>query len=154
MSGGVPQQLMENVKRKEIIYQPPSDIFNYPREIQLRQIDLLLAPLIDNEFNRCKSNIKFLEFGALGIPMAGQNICTYNKYTNLVFNNTNDIDKIIDRLFFRSDSEAFYRNVILEQRKIIDNPSPLAKNGYWLEKNIQPYYNLYSLLPKTVTVDI
>ena len=154
MSAGVPQQLKDYVNRREIIYQPPSDIFNYPREMQLRKIDLLVAPLIDNEFNRCKSNIKFLEFSALGIPMCGQNICTYNKYTKLVFDNSTVLDNLIDRLFFRRDSEEFYRNIILEQRKIIDNKSSLSENGYWLEKNIKQYYHLYSLLPKTITIDL
>jgi hypothetical protein len=59
--------------------------------MQLRKMDLLIAPLVDNPFNRCKSNIKWLEFSALGIPMAGQNICTYNKYTNNLFNSANDL---------------------------------------------------------------
>jgi len=30
--------------------------------------DLFVAPLIDSQFNRCKSAIKFLEYSALGIP--------------------------------------------------------------------------------------
>jgi glycosyltransferase involved in cell wall biosynthesis len=30
--------------------------------------DLFVAPLIDSEFNRCKSEIKFLEYSSLGIP--------------------------------------------------------------------------------------
>jgi hypothetical protein len=59
--------------------------------MQLRKIDLLLAPLINNAFNRSKSNIKWLEFSALGIPMVGQNMCTYNKYTDNLFDNANDL---------------------------------------------------------------
>ena len=89
--GGVPLQLHQYVKEGKITFQPPSDLFNYPREMQKRKIDLLVAPLANNNFNKCKSNIKFLEFSALGIPMAGQNICTYNKYTKLVFNDGNGV---------------------------------------------------------------
>jgi hypothetical protein len=152
--GGIPQQLQDLVKNGKIQYQPPSDIFNYPREMQLRKIDLLIAPLIDNAFNRCKSNIKFLEFSALGIPMCGQNICTYNKYTKLVFNTGSDIDQICDKLFFSADSEEFYKNIIIEQRNIIDSPSKLSLNGFWLEKNISPYYKLYSIDPKTINIDL
>jgi len=151
--GGVPQQLHQYVKQNKIIYQPPSDIFNYPREMQLRKIDLLIAPLVDNAFNRCKSNIKFLEFSALGIAMCGQNISTYNKYTKLVFNNGNDIDNIIDKLFFRKDSRDYYYTIIAQQRKIIEEKSPLSPNGFWLEKNIAPYYNLYSIPQKTIHID-
>ena len=152
--GGIPQQLTEFVKKNEISYQPPSDIFNYPREMQLRKIDLLIAPLMDIPFNHCKSNIKFLEFSALGIPMCGQNISTYNKYTNLVFNNGDDIDKIANKLFFESDSKEYYRTIITQQRNIIDGPSPLSETGFWLEKNISKYYNLYSISNKTVKVEI
>ena len=152
--GGVPQQLNELVQKRKISYQPPSDIFNYPREMQLRKIDVLVAPLIDSEFNRCKSNIKFLEFSALGIPMIGQNISTYNKYTKLVFNDGSDIDKLMNKLFFNKDSESYYHNIITSQRKVIDEPSALSPTGFWLEKNIQQYYSLYSIPQKTVTVEV
>lgn len=152
--GGVPQQLTEYVKNKQIFYQPPSDIFNYPREIQLRKIDVLIAPLLDNAFNRCKSNIKFLEFSALGIPMIGQNMCTYNKYTKLVFDIGDDIDKICDDLFFKPDSKEYYRNIISAQRSVIDNPSPLAPRGYWMEQNMEKYFELYSAPQRTVLIDL
>ena len=147
--GGIPQQLTEEVKQGKIHAQPPSDIFNYPREMKLRQLDLLIAPLIDSEFNRCKSNIKWLEFSAIGIPMIGQNICTYNKYTDQVFNDTDDIDNWIDKLFFRKDSRDFYANLIVKNRTLVDG---IGKNdGYWLEKNLQVYYDLYSMAQAPVT---
>ena len=152
--GGVPVQLQEYVKTGKIQYQAPSDIFNYPHQMQLRKIDLLCAPLIDNAFNRCKSNIKFLEFSALGIPMCGQNICTYNKYTKLVFDTGEDIDKLCEQLFFSKNSEEYYKEIIVQQRNIIDNPSPLSATGYWLEANIKPYYELYSIPQKTMTIDL
>lgn len=151
--GGVPLQLQEYVKQNKISYQPPSDLFNYPREMQMRKIDLLIAPLMNNNFNKCKSNIKFLEFSALGIPMAGQNLCTYNKYTDLVFNNGNDIDRIIQNLFFKFGSEQTYKNVILKQRSVIDGDGTDKNPGYWLEQNIHHYYKLYSIPQKTIKVD-
>lgn len=151
--GGVPLQLHQYVKEGKITFQPPSDLFNYPREMQKRKIDLLVAPLANNNFNKCKSNIKFLEFSALGIPMAGQNICTYNKYTKLVFNDGNDLDQIISKMFFEFGSEEFYRNTIINQRAVIDGQPGVAGSGYWLQKNIQKYYNLYSIPQKTISVD-
>ena len=135
-----------------MIVQPASDIFNYPREMRYRKIDLLIAPLIDNRFNRCKSNIKWLEMAALGIPMIGQNICTYNKYTDQVFNGTDDIDNWIDRLFCRSDSRDFLANMLVKNRGLVDG---ISKNdGYWLEKNITPFYNLYTLQQKTISIEL
>ena len=86
--------------------------------------------------------------------MCGQNISTYNRYTKLVFNTGDDIDKLCENLFFKNDSSEYYRNVIVEQRNIIENKSLIAENGFWLEKNIAKYYNLYSIPQKTVVVDM
>lgn len=151
--GGIPQQLIGEAKQGKVFHQPPSDIFNYPNTMQNRKIDLLVAPLVDNNFNRCKSNIKYLEFSALGIPMAGQNICTYNKYTDLVFNDGHDLDNIINKLFFQKDSEKTYADIIINQRNVIEGTDKPC-TGWWLEKNLQKYYNLYSIQQKTLQMEI
>lgn len=39
--------------------------------------DVGLAPLVDNEFNRCKSNIKYLDYAMAGIPGVYQNLEPY-----------------------------------------------------------------------------
>lgn len=152
--GGFPQQLKEEVHQKKVEFQPPSDILNYPREIQLRNIDLLVAPLIDNTFNKCKSNIKFLEFSALGIPMAGQNILTYNKYTDVVFNDANQLDNIVHHLFFANNAEKTYKDLILHNRNVIEKGDKYSPKGYWLENNSSLYYNLYSMNPKTIHLSL
>ena len=51
---------------------------------------------------------------AIGIPMIGQNICTYNKYTDQVFDTTDDIDLWMDKLFFRKNSRDFYEIIIFK----------------------------------------
>jgi hypothetical protein len=150
--GGLPQQLTEEAKNGLVETQPPSDIFNYPREMLMRKVDLLVAPLIDNEFNRCKSNIKWLEMSALGIPMIGQNICTYNKFTDQVFTTADDIEEWIDKLFFRKDSKDRVAEMLTKNRKLIDGVT--QKDGYWLEKNIHAYYNLYTLQQKTLHIKL
>ena len=145
---------MEEIQQKKVEFQPPSDLLNYPREIQLRNIDLLVAPLIDNTFNKCKSNIKFLEFSALGIPMAGQNILTYNKYTDVVFNDANQLDNIVHQLFFSNNAEKVYKDLILHNRNVIENGDKHSPKGYWLENNSSLYYNLYSMNPKTIHLSL
>lgn len=152
--GGVPKQLQQYIKTKQIQYQPPSDIFNYPRQMQLRKMDLLIAPLVDSPFNRSKSNIKWLEFSALGIPMAGQNICTYNKYTDNVFNNANDLQNLVDSLFHKPGCEKRYSDIIVKNRQIVEKGDKYESRGYWLQANIHKYVNIYSMQQKAVEVQL
>lgn len=45
---------------------------DYYNTIQSLAIDLVIAPRADNYFNRCKSNLKFLESSLFGLPFIGQ----------------------------------------------------------------------------------
>jgi len=49
----------------------PFDIRSYPEFaawFQTQSVDIFIAPLVDNLFNRCKSPLKFFEYSALGAP--------------------------------------------------------------------------------------
>ena len=48
------------------------DIERYPAALAALDLDLALAPLEQNLFNECKSNLRLLEYGACGFPV----ICT------------------------------------------------------------------------------
>lgn len=45
-----------------------TDIKKYPKWIQKYGFDIGIAPLVDNNFNRGKSNLRWMEYSALGIP--------------------------------------------------------------------------------------
>jgi hypothetical protein len=49
----------------------------YPEKLASLGLVLALAPLEDNLFNRCKSNLKFLEYGACGYPVIASDIECY-----------------------------------------------------------------------------
>jgi glycosyltransferase involved in cell wall biosynthesis len=51
----------------------------YHETINNLNFDITVAPLLDNEFNRCKSNIKFLEFGAMGTCFIGSKVYPYSE---------------------------------------------------------------------------
>lgn len=42
------------------------DYLDYVRIMNEKAFDIAVAPLVDNEFNRCKSALKYLEFSAMG----------------------------------------------------------------------------------------
>ncbi|QKS82333.1 hypothetical protein [Pseudomonas bijieensis] len=52
-------------------------IDEYPAKLASLDLDLALAPLEDNLFNRCKGNIRLLEFGACGVPVICSDIEAY-----------------------------------------------------------------------------
>jgi glycosyltransferase involved in cell wall biosynthesis len=49
----------------------------YPAKLASLNLDLALAPLEDSLFNRCKSNLRLLEYGACGYPVICSNLEAY-----------------------------------------------------------------------------
>jgi len=52
-------------------------IDKYPAALASLDLDLALAPLEDNLFNACKSNLRLLEYGACGFPVVCSDIVCY-----------------------------------------------------------------------------
>ncbi|ONF45082.1 glycosyl transferase [Marinobacter lutaoensis] len=53
------------------------EIQRYPSKLASLDLDLALAPLEDNLFNRCKSNLRLLEYGACGFPVVCSDVEPY-----------------------------------------------------------------------------
>ena len=51
-----------------------SRIDKYPQALASHDFDIGIAPLVDNAFNRGKSNLRWLEYSALGIPCVASNV--------------------------------------------------------------------------------
>lgn len=49
-------------------------IIDYPAMVKGWDLDIGIAPLRDNNFNRAKSNLRWLEYSALGIPTVASNV--------------------------------------------------------------------------------
>lgn len=71
--GMCPESLRPYVRE----YHPPVAIADYPAKLASLDLDLALAPLEDNLFNRCKSNLRLLEYGACGFPVVCSDIAPY-----------------------------------------------------------------------------
>lgn len=53
------------------------DIGRYPAKLASLNLDLALAPVEDNMFNVCKSNLRLLEYGACGVPVICSDVECY-----------------------------------------------------------------------------
>ena len=58
-------------------FHPGVSIERYPAKLASLNLDLALAPLEDNLFNRCKSNLRLLEYGICGFPVICSDIQPY-----------------------------------------------------------------------------
>jgi len=77
--GGVPTCVM-NMKHKRITNQFCwYDILNYPKRMKQWNLDIGIAPLRDNAFNRSKSNLRWLEYSAMGIPTVASRVEPFSK---------------------------------------------------------------------------
>lgn len=82
-------------------YEPVNKVMFKMSELAL---DVALIPRADNYFNRCKSNLKFLEMSLLHIPVIAQGfsdgMSPYQgkdeKYMTVITDNTTWYDKVID----------------------------------------------------------
>lgn len=70
--GGVPPCFKD--KKKIKAYYTWHPINDYPQAIKDLNLDIALAPLRDNSFNRGKSNLRWLEYSALGVPTVASNV--------------------------------------------------------------------------------
>lgn len=130
--GAIPQEL-EDVKDK-ICFISWKNIFEYPAAVKSIEPDIAIAPLIDSEFNRCKSNIKMLEFSACGAASVYSNVEPYKK-AKLKANNDEEMIDHIEKLATDIDMRARTWNRDYET----------VRSQLWWENdnNIMKYINSY-----------
>lgn len=84
--GSFPLVLKPFIDRKEIKYFPWVQLPDFPQAMANSGAQVTFAALQDNNFNRCKSNIKLIEAGAMGLPCVCPDLVTYKdaflKYSN------------------------------------------------------------------------
>jgi glycosyltransferase involved in cell wall biosynthesis len=61
-------------------------------------LDIAVAPLEDNLFNRCKSNLRLLEYGAMSWPVVCSDVYVYKTNNPPVLRCGNDTSNWIDAL--------------------------------------------------------
>ena len=84
--GMCPDEIKPYVKE----FHPFVAIDQYPAKMASLNLDLAVAPLLENNFNRAKSNLRLLEYGVLGWPVICTDIEPYRAYNAPVTRIPND----------------------------------------------------------------
>lgn len=95
------------------------DIEMYPKKLASLNLDLALAPVEDNIFNACKSNLRLMEYGACAIPVICSDVACYQTINSVtrVKNRYKDwVDAIRFHLDNASASERMGRELYEEVR--------------------------------------
>jgi len=111
-----------------------NSMFDFPRVLRELGADFGIAPLLKNEFNRCKSNIKLLDYWASGLIPICSKLEPY-KESPLFF--SGDWKKDRDLIFdIFNDSNRFDKLIDYGYKKV---------SKYWLEDNLKYYTKLFKL---------
>jgi len=130
--GAFPLPLRPLVERGLVEFHPWVNLYNYGEKLKNLKVNMLVAPLQDNTFNKSKSDLKWIEANCLGLPIACQDLCTY-KDAEFKFKTGDEMIKVVRDVLSK---KGRYMNVCSAARKNADQR--------WLEDNIETYYELFN----------
>lgn len=115
----------------------PINILAYPNLLHSINADFIIAPLKENVFNKCKSNLKYLESCAVGAVMIGSSFedSPYNCIDERCKIQKTMNSKHIEKMFWKLCEKDTYNEILTNQYNYM--------NEMWLENNISKYVNLF-----------
>jgi glycosyltransferase involved in cell wall biosynthesis len=140
--------LVDGKDNREFSYAGTKGYEEYPEFLNSLKLDIAIAPIKNNRFNRSKSNIKWLEHGMLKTPMVLSHVTTYSSSV------THGVDGFLAKT---TDDWVKYLSLLIESpelRKEIGENAYKKINEEWLvEKHLHKYKELFEkLMPKNITV--
>ena len=129
--GCFPMALKPYIDNGEMEYLDWSGLNDYPQGLYDANCNISFAPLIDNVFNKSKSNIKIVEAGGIGMPCVSQDMCTYED-AEYKFKSGNDL---IDQLEYITSNHDRYMKASANARKFTES--------LWLEDHLDEYDAVY-----------
>ncbi len=131
--GGHPLPLMDLVQSGKVEFHDWKKLYDYGQGLYDLNVNMMVAPLQDNIFNKSKSDLKYIEACALGLPIACQDLCTYEN-APIKFKTG---DEMIAQIETTLKDRKRYKSICKKARQYAETR--------WLEddKNIDCYLELY-----------
>lgn len=121
----------------ELHHYPGEDLQNYPMVLASKGWDIAVAPVIDNSFGNCKSDLKIKEYAAVGIPTVASPVVPYREAIK-------DGAKILLAETF----DEWYQNLKIliddaEKRALLSHENKAWAEKYWIQDNIGKTFDAY-----------
>lgn len=131
--GAHPLPILDLVRSGKVEFHPWKKLYEYGQGLYDLNVNMIVAPLQDNTFNRAKSDLKYIEACALGLPIACQDMCTYEN-APIKFKTG---DEMINQIEYTLQDRKRYKALCKKGRQYAETR--------WLEddKNIDCYVELY-----------
>ena len=155
--GYKPPKLEELINKGKIEIHDGISIMNYPSKFDNLNLQAVIAPIQDIEFNRCKSFIKYMESSALGVPLFASNCLPYNRVMpeRQLFKTGDELKEKLFKLKFSSNGA--YLSLIENQWKWLNTPCHEGSfdiKNFWLEDNLNIWIDLMKLKEKSSTCSL
>lgn len=134
--GAYPLPIQPLVQAGAVEFHPWVNLYHYGEKIKNLRVNMMVAPLQDNNFNKSKSDLKLIEANCFGLPIACQDLCTYED-APFKFKTGDEMIAIIRDVLSK---KGRYMNICAKARGAADTR--------WMENedNIKCYEELF-LLP-------
>jgi hypothetical protein len=126
--------LKKYVDAGQIEYHGWTSMTEFPSLLNKVSANLMYAPLMDNDFNRSKANIKLTEAGALKMPCVAQDIDCYNRDGYPFLFKTGQ--EMFDQFEAILKDEQSFRQAVEDVSEYTDK--------YWLGSHLNEWTNIYT----------
>ena len=111
-------------------------LIDYPEYLIKLQLDVGIAPLLDNAFNQAKSNLKLLEYGAMFLPVLASNLPCYSNSPATLLANETDV-------WFKQLQQLHTNPQLIEEQG--EKMHKWLNQAYWLEDHLDEWFNALGL---------
>lgn len=119
------KELFQEIPSSQMEFHSWVQFICYPYKLPLLNLDIGICPLVDNDFNKCKTSIKWMDYTVVGAATIASNVMPYNV----------DITNGKDGLLVENDQwEAALEELINDKQKRL----ALAENAF---ENIYENHN-------------
>ena len=131
-------KVTSSLTKDKITVLPYTNLLQYPLTLNSIGADFIIAPLKENVFNKCKSNLKYLESCAVGAVCVGSSFefSPYSMIDDMAKINWSMTAKQLEYNIFELCKKDNYNRVLDKQYNYI--------NENWLENNIDKYLEIFS----------